>query len=55
MGGSKSVLFCQYAVTALLHPVHDQPILRPCIKQTPIEYLNPDLEWQIGYLIDFQK
>ena len=47
MGGSNSVLFCQRAVTSLLHQVHDQLLLRPCFKPNPIQGLNPDLEQQI--------
>ena len=44
MGGSNSVLFCQRAVTSLMHRINDQLLLRPCYKPHPIKGLNPALE-----------
>ena len=49
MGGSNSVLYCQRAVTSLMHRVNDQLLLRPCYAPSPVTNISPKLESEIEY------
>ena len=43
-GGANSVLFCQRAVTSLLHRINDQMLLRECYEPNAVSHLYPELQ-----------
>ena len=43
-GGANSVLFCQRAVTSLLHRIDDALLLRDCYLPNPVRHLYPELQ-----------
>ena len=43
-GGSNSVLFCQRAVTSLMHRINDKMLLHPCYLPNPVTHISKHLQ-----------
>ena len=43
-GGANSVLYCQRAVTSLMHRINDQMLLHPCYLPNPVTTLSESLQ-----------
>ena len=48
-GGSNSVLFCQRAVTSIMHKIKDQMVLQDCFLPRSIKDIAPELQQQFDH------